>query len=246
MRILNLVKYDLYSVFKSPLTYLAILVVSSLIATQSILMANSMDNPKHFIVYGSVFAAAKWLLLIIGLMFVVKTITRDFSQGTIQLYMSKVKTRVGYIISKTISIILISILFALIHYVILIVVQASSNGKNLAFSKYVDNLWFFLIFLLFFGLFLFLITLASQKTAMIFSLGVFLVLIVPFIKPFITFIPRYGDKVLDAFDYIPFAYLTDKMISSNFDFSNWQWVISLGSIVIFFILNILYVAKKDI
>ncbi len=43
--------------------------------------------------------------------------------------MSKVKTRVGYIISKTISIILISILFALIHYVILIVVQASSNGK---------------------------------------------------------------------------------------------------------------------
>ncbi|PTY56999.1 hypothetical protein B1T37_14445, partial [Staphylococcus aureus] len=144
MRILNLVKYDFYSIFKSPLTYLAILVVSSLIATQSILMANSMDNPKHIIVYGSVFAAAKWLLLIIGLMFVVKTITRDFSQGTIQLYMSKVKTRVGYIISKTISIILISILFALIHYVILIVVQASSNGKNLAFSKYVDNLWFFL------------------------------------------------------------------------------------------------------
>ena len=188
MRILNLVKYDFYSIFKSPLTYLAILVVSSLIATQSILMANSMDNPKHIIVYGSVFAAAKWLLLIIGLMFVVKTITRDFSQGTIQLYMSKVKTRVGYIISKTISIILISILFAVIHYVILIVVQASSNGKNLAFSKYVDNLWFFLIFLLFFGLFLFLITLASQKTAMIFSLGVFLVLIVPFIKPFITFI----------------------------------------------------------
>ncbi len=76
MRILNLVKYDLYSIFKSPLTYLAILVVSSLIATQSILMANSMDNPKHIIVYGSVFAAAKWLLLIIGLMFVVKTITR--------------------------------------------------------------------------------------------------------------------------------------------------------------------------
>ncbi len=86
MRILNLVKYDFYSIFKSPLTYLAILVVSSLIAL-SILMANSMDNPKHIIVYGSVFAAAKWLLLIIGLMFVVKTITRDFSQGTIQLYM---------------------------------------------------------------------------------------------------------------------------------------------------------------
>ncbi len=123
--------------------------------------------------------------------------------------------------------------------------QASSNGKNLAFSKYVDNLWFFLIFLLFFGLFLFLITLASQKTAMIFR-WVYFSLVVRFLNLLLHLSPRYGEKVLDAFDYIPFAYLTDKMISSNFDFSNWQWVISLGSIVIFFILNILYVAKKDI
>ena len=120
-----------------------ILIVSSLIATQSILMANSMDNPETYYCLWICLCCSKMVVLIIGLMFVVKTITRDFSQGTIQLYMSKVKTRVGYIISKTISIILISILFALIHYVILIVVQASSNGKNLAFSKYVDNLWFF-------------------------------------------------------------------------------------------------------
>lgn len=63
MRILNLVKYDLYSIFKSPLTYLAILVVSSLIATQSILMANSMDNPKHIIVYGSVFLYDKMVIV---------------------------------------------------------------------------------------------------------------------------------------------------------------------------------------
>ncbi len=48
MRILNLVKYDFYSIFKSPLTSLAILVVSSLIATQSILMANSMDNQTSY------------------------------------------------------------------------------------------------------------------------------------------------------------------------------------------------------
>ena len=38
--------------------------------------------------------------------------------------MSKVKTRVGYIISKTISIILISILFALIHCVDFWIVSA--------------------------------------------------------------------------------------------------------------------------
>lgn len=246
MRILNLVKYDIYSILKSPLTYISILVVSGLISLLSVLMANDVNNPKHIISYESVFAAARWLLLIIGLMFVIKTITRDFSQGTIQLYMSKVKTRVGYIISKTISIILISILFAITHYAILITVQAFSNGKNLPFSKYLDNLWFFIIFLLFYGLLLFLCTLASQKTALIFSLGVFLVLIVPFIKPFISLIPRFGEKILDAFKYVPFDYLTNEMVNSTFDFTNWQWVISLGSIVIFFILTIIYAAKKDI
>ena len=31
---------------------------------------------------------------------------RDYSQGTIQLYMNKVKNRVGYVIAKTISIII--------------------------------------------------------------------------------------------------------------------------------------------
>ena len=61
MRILNLVKYDFYSIFKSPLTYLAILIVSSLIATQSILWQIRWITQKHIIVYGSVFAAAKWL-----------------------------------------------------------------------------------------------------------------------------------------------------------------------------------------
>lgn len=91
MRILNLVKYDFYSILKSPLTYLAILVVSGLIATQSILMANALDNPKHIIVYESVFAAAKWLLLIIGLMFVVKTITRDFHKVQFNFIWVKLK-----------------------------------------------------------------------------------------------------------------------------------------------------------
>lgn len=56
---------------------------------------------------------------------------------------------------------------------------------------------------------------------MIFLLGVFLVFIVLFIKFFIIFILRYGEKVLDVFDYIFFVYLIDKMISFNFDFSNW-------------------------
>ena len=46
------------------------------------------------------------MFLFFGLLVVIKTITRDYSQGTIQLYMNKVKNRVGYVIAKTISIII--------------------------------------------------------------------------------------------------------------------------------------------
>lgn len=46
MRILNLVKYDFYSIFKSPLTYLAILVVSSFDCNSKYTYGNSMDNPN--------------------------------------------------------------------------------------------------------------------------------------------------------------------------------------------------------
>lgn len=41
-------------------------------------MVNLMDNLKYIIVYGFVFVVVKWLLLIIGLMFVVKIIMCDF------------------------------------------------------------------------------------------------------------------------------------------------------------------------
>lgn len=41
-------------------------------------MVNFMDNLKYIIVYGFVFVVVKWLLLIIGLMFVVKIIMCDF------------------------------------------------------------------------------------------------------------------------------------------------------------------------
>ena len=70
--------------------------------------------------------------------------------------MSKVSSRIGYIIAKTISMILISFLFTLLQYLVIIVIQASTKGSNVDGDKFLNNIWFYLIFFLFFGLFLLL------------------------------------------------------------------------------------------
>ena len=84
-----------------------------------------------------------------------------------------------------------------------------------------------------------------SKPAVIFTLGIFLVFIVPFIQPFIGLILT-GEKNSKSLKYIPFSYLTEKSQTDSIKFSNWQWFISLASIVILFIANIAYAAKRDI
>ncbi|TJX69918.1 hypothetical protein FAF40_11795 [Staphylococcus haemolyticus] len=242
MRSLQLVKYDILSFCKSYLTYIALILIWLVLGLITFLMARNNDQVN----YSSILSMANWMFLFFGLLVVIKTITRDYSQGTIQLYMNKVKNRIGYIIAKTISIILFSFIFAFITYITLMLVQAFTEGKNLDGDKFLTNIWFYLIFLLFFGLLLFLVTLIVQKTAVIFTLGIFLVFIVPFIQPFIGLIPDWGEKIQKSLKYIPFSYLTEKSQTDSIKFSNWQWFISLASIVILFIANIAYAAKRDI
>ncbi len=75
-----------------------------------------------------------WFFSIMGLLFVIKTITRDISQGTIQLYMNKTSNRIGYIIAKVISIILIAVITAVLVAFVLIV-QGLVEGDNIKTKK---------------------------------------------------------------------------------------------------------------
>ncbi|MCE5090987.1 phenol-soluble modulin export ABC transporter permease subunit PmtD [Staphylococcus devriesei] len=242
MRNLQLVKYDIISLFKSYLTYIALIIIWALLGGMTVLFVRNSDKVD----YSMILPMANWMFLFFGLLVVIKTITRDYSQGTIQLYMNKLKSRIGYVIAKTISIILISFIFTFITYITMIIIQSFTDGKNIVGDKFLTNIWFYLIFLLFFGLLLFLITLIVQKPAVIFTLGIFLVFIVPFIQPFIGLIPEWGDDIQKSLKYIPFSYLTEKSSTDNIKFTNWQWFISIASIVILFIANLLYAAKRDI
>ncbi|SCT26715.1 phenol-soluble modulin export ABC transporter permease subunit PmtD [Staphylococcus caeli] len=242
MNSLQLVKYDMYSIFKSPLTYLAILLTLIPMIGFTILFVQQSDKMNG----NTLLSIGSWFFSIMGLLFVIKTITRDISQGTIQLYMNKTSSRVGYVVTKLISIILIAILMTALLVAIVLIIQGFVDGENIKTKKIFDLLWFFMMFHLFFGLLLYLFSLIVPKTALIFTLGIFLVLIVPFAEPFLPMIPKIGDNIQDSLKYIPFSYLTSKTTSGSYTFTNWQWFITSASIVILFVVNLFYSAKKDI
>ncbi|WP_251518385.1 MULTISPECIES: phenol-soluble modulin export ABC transporter permease subunit PmtD [Staphylococcus] len=243
MNSLQLVKYDMYSILRSPLTYLALILVLVPIITFTILA----NQNNHEVDGNTVLTAGSWFFSIMGLLFVIKTITRDISNGTIQLYMNKKSSRIGYIVAKTISMILIAILITVLLIIFVLIVQGVVDGKTVKADKFFNLLWFFIMFHLFFGLLLYLFSLFVPKAAVIFTVGIFLILVVPFAEPFLPMIPKIGDNIKDSLKYIPFSYLTTKTTErGNYTFTHWQWFITSASIVILFIASLLYGAKKDI
>src|SRR5699024_6651694 len=197
MNSIQLVKYDLISIFKSPLTYLALLLTILPMIGFTILFVQQSDEMNG----NTLLSIGSWFFSIMGLLFVIKTITRDISQGTIQLYMNKTSSRVGYVVAKVVSIILIAILIKaiiVVFFLFFLIVHVILYVENIKSYKIFELLWFFLMFHLFFGLLLYLFALVVPKTALIFTLGIFLVLIVPFVEPFLPMIPKIGDNIQDS------------------------------------------------
>lgn len=242
MNILQLFKFDIVSVIKSPLTYLAILLgVAPIIITVLIMITN--DNPVNA---NTMFSVGKWFFSLIGLLFVIKTITRDTSQGTIQLFLNQTKSRIGYFIAKSLSIIFISIFTTAVVLIVTYIVQWTTDGSDLKNEQTWKLLVFYLILFFVYGLLLFLINLIVQKPALVYTLGILLLLILPVVKPFIPLIPEIGDNIQESLKYIPFSYLSEKTLDSGLTFSNWQWFINIASIVVLWIANLVLIAKKDI
>lgn len=242
MNSLQLVKFDMISVLKSPLTYIAILLgVLPLVITVAIMVANDTDVDAN-----TMFEVAKWFFSLIGLLFVIKTITRDSSQGTIQLYLNNTKNRVGYFIAKCIFIIFIAVFTTVVVLIITYLIQIFTEGKNLETESIWELLVFYLMLFLIYGLLLFLINLFVQKPSLVFTLGILLLLILPVVKPFIPLIPEIGDNIQKSLKYIPISYLSDKSLEGNLTFTNWQWFINIAAIVVLFIANLGSIVKKDI
>src|SRR5699024_7728154 len=96
MNSIQLVKYDLISIFKSPLTYLALLLTILPMIGFTFLFFQQYNEMNG----NTLLSIGSWFFSIMRLLFVIKTITRHISQGTIQLHMNKTSSRVGYVVAK--------------------------------------------------------------------------------------------------------------------------------------------------
>lgn len=242
MNIMQLIKYDIISIFKSPLTYIALVLgIAPVLIAVGINVGNHRDVDPVIM-----FSVGKWFFSLIGLMFIVKTITRDTSQGTIQLFINNTRNRVSYFIAKFVSIILISLLMTGVVVLMTYIITWTTKGPSFE-TKYVwELIAFYLMLFMIYGLVLFLINLFVQKPALVYTLGILLLLILPVVKPFIPLIPEIGEKINDALKYIPFSYLSDMSMNVDLDFTKWQWTINAFTLIIFFIINIVIIKKRDI
>ncbi|UWF57576.1 ABC transporter permease [Staphylococcus hyicus] len=242
MNIMQLIKYDIISIFKSPLTYIALVLgIAPVLIAVGINVGNHKDvNPVIM------FSVGKWFFSLIGLMFVVKTITRDTSQGTIQLFINNVRNRVSYFFAKFISILFISLLMTGVIALMTYIIAWTTKGPSFE-AKYIwELIVFYLMLFIIYGLVLFLINLFVQKPALVYTLGILFLLILPVIKPFIPLIPEIGDNINDALKYIPFSYLSEMSMKTDLDFTKWQWFINALTIIVLFIVNIMIIRKRDI
>ncbi|MCS4486936.1 phenol-soluble modulin export ABC transporter permease subunit PmtD [Staphylococcus americanisciuri] len=242
MNSMQLVKFDVLSILKSPLTYIAIVLgTAPAVGITMIMVAQDIDVEAYVIL-----SVLKWFFSIIGMLFVVKTITRDSGQGTIQLYLNSVRNRLSYLIAKTVSIVFISLIVTGVVLLVTYLVQWSINGMGLKTSVTWQLFIFYLMLFLIYGLLLFLINLFVQKSSLVFSLGILLLLVYPIVTPFIPFIPQIGEKIMEALGYIPIGYLTEKTLSDDITFTNVQWLINIASLAVLMIGNALLITKKDI
>ena len=104
----------------------------------------------------------------------------------------------------------------------------------------------FFLFFFIFGLFLYLMILFSKYTSLVFSLAIFIVLIIPMLLNFIPLIPNYGEKLMDAINYIPLLFLPMKLYQGVFTLNTSQVILSIVLILILIIIDVFYTVNKNV
>ncbi|MCT1513170.1 MULTISPECIES: ABC transporter permease [Staphylococcus] len=241
MSIIYIVAYDIKSILKSYLTYISLAFIIFLTFT-FVISLNSGDNTVNG---NQILRLSAWTFSFVGILFIVKTLVRDFSQGTIQKYLNTKNNRLKYFISKCISILLLyfffSIIISLFTYFCKIYVHASSIHTE----DWIKFLIILFLFFIVFSLILFFITLLSDNAAIVFSFTIFTILIIPMLLNFIPLLPKYGEKIMDFINYFPITFLPLKLYQGDFSLEIEQTLSSLFFVFIFLVIDSYYIIKKN-
>ena len=241
MSIYHLTKFNISRLLKNPFNYIGLLFV--LMIPVFYTMAQVHNNNK---VSGeTILHLSTWLFAFWGVMIITAFLVRDFSQGTSQLYLNNLKNRVKYFVSQMISIFISSLIIFLVLYVFVLIMQNIGDGKAVENEMLLKALGIYILLFLFYGLFLFLITLLVKSSSLVFSIGVFLILIIPIATNLVPLIPEYGDEVKKTIKYIPFNFLIDNVWLGSLKLNNWQIFISIASTILLAIVDFLTISKRD-
>ncbi|HAA4897437.1 MULTISPECIES: phenol-soluble modulin export ABC transporter permease subunit PmtD [Staphylococcus] len=241
MSIYHLSKFNLLNLIKNPFTYIGLILIITIPVFYTVTQTRNNKNVSG----ETILSLSTWLFAFWGVMLVTSLLVRDFSQGTIQLYLNTLKNRIKYFISQTISITIVGLLVYLSLYLFVIIMQNIAKGSDVKNDVFWKTLGIYLLLFLFYGLFLFLIVLLVKNSSLVFSIGVFLILIIPIATNLVPLIPEYGDDVKDVLKYVPFNFLINKVWIGSFKLNNWQIFISIMSIILLGTMNLLTISKRD-
>ena len=241
MNVFELVKFNLIDRFKKISTYIGFL----LVLLFPILYVISQIK-YHQSVDGHVIAIlGQWTFGFLGLMLIIATLVRDSSQGTIQLYLNSKENRIKYFISQFISIIIIGLITSIILIIATLILQSTAKGPHLPSDEIGHIICIHISLFMFYGLFLFLIILLFKSSALSFSLGVFIMLIIPIATNLIPLVPKYGSIIEKILKYVPFNFLVSKLWSGELALNHWQLIITIASIILLIMIDLFVITKKD-
>lgn len=242
MNAFQLVKYDIKKTFKSFWNYICIFLI--FLAISGIIY--SFIQTKGEVSSEQIIRISAWIFSVMGLIVLIKIITRDISHNTLQLFLNKKESRTRYLIGKIATIIFLLLFFSFLVTSYTLGAQLFIKGENLTVETFLHFLAIYSLYFLIFGLALFIVTISIQSQSLIYTLGLFIILIIPILSTLIPLIPKYGENITEILNYIPFSYLTTNLYQGDFNLSNHQIIISILSIILLLFINYILINKKDI
>lgn len=242
MSIVYIVIYDIKNIIKSPLTYISLFLI--LFLTFS--FVTSLNSGTSTVNGSQILRLSAWTFSFVGMLFMTKTLTRDFSQGTIQKYLNIKKNRIRYFISKCSSIIILYFFFGLLTFIFTYISKIYIHATDIDIQDYMNFFLILFIYFVVFSLFSFLLVLLTNRVSLVFSLNIFIILIVPMLLNFIPLIPKYGNKIMHFADKCPITFLPMKLYQGDFKINTEQIIISLIIVVILLIIDTYYIIKKNV
>ncbi|MDH8926001.1 ABC transporter permease [Staphylococcus capitis] len=240
MNILQLSFYDIRRIFQSIWTYIGFLLI--LIPICLFLFGNIAHNTKLNSI--NILAQISSFLIILGVFCLVKTICRDFSEETIQLFLNKSINRKKYFLGKLLSILLISIVFIILTFIFTSISQLAIGKNSLSLKSIIFFILMYILLYFSIGLFLYTINILVQKTSLIYTLAIIILVVSPFVYQLSPFIPNYGEFIKKTNDMIPFVFLLNKIYMGRLSLNFLQSSISILFIIILTLLNISLSKKR--